>query len=70
MVFMKDYNLSQSDLVVKLGCTPEEVGQILEGHRGITASFATQLEVLFGISAEAWMRMQAEYDSNSNTDIQ
>ena len=61
-VFMKDHELNQSQLAEKLGCAPNKINEIVNGKRGITPSFALQLEELFGMSANIWCRMQSEFD--------
>ena len=36
--------------------------EICNNKRGISADFALQLEKVFGISAEMWVTMQAEWE--------
>src|ERR1700730_12078012 len=37
-------------------------GQICAGRRAITADTALRLERLFGVEAQTWMNLQAQYD--------
>ena len=62
VVFMADHNLNQTDLAKKLKCAPNKISEIVNGKRGISTDFALQLEELFGMDANVWIRMQGEYD--------
>jgi antitoxin HigA-1 len=61
-IYMSEMNLNQSELAQRCGCSPRKINEIVNGKRGISASFAIILEKALGTSAEMWVRMQAEYD--------
>lgn len=55
-------NTTQKDLAGYLDVTPSYLSEVINGKRGINASLAIGLEEVFGISAEYWLRFQAQYD--------
>ncbi len=61
-VYMKEMNLSQSDLARKLKSSPRKINEIVNQKRGVSAELALQFEEVLGTSASMWVRMQAEYD--------
>jgi len=61
-VYMSEMNLNQTTLAARCQCAPRKINEIVNGKRGISASFAITLESVIGTSAEMWVRMQADYD--------
>lgn len=61
-VYMNEMGLNQSELARMCGCSPRKINEIINGKRGISASFAIVLEQVLGTTAEMWVRTQAEYD--------
>ena len=61
-VYMSEMELNQSELARMCGCSPRKINEIINGKRGISASFAIVLEQVLGTTAEMWVRIQAEYD--------
>jgi addiction module HigA family antidote len=61
-VYMNEMGLNQSELARLCECSPRKINEIINGKRGISASFAIVLEEVLGTTAEMWVRMQAEYD--------
>ncbi|MDY9917952.1 HTH-type transcriptional regulator / antitoxin HigA [Porphyromonadaceae bacterium NLAE-zl-C104] len=55
-------NTTQKELASSLGITPSYLSEVINGKRAINASLAIGLEEVFGISAEYWLRFQAQYD--------
>lgn len=53
---------TQKDLAGYLGITPSYLSEVINAKRAINASLAIGLEEVFGISAEYWLRFQAQYD--------
>ena len=51
-----------TDAARQLGITRAALSRILNGHAAISADMALRLQDWLGISAEAWLRMQASYD--------
>jgi HTH-type transcriptional regulator/antitoxin HigA len=55
-------NTTQKELAGYLSVTPSYLSEVINGKRAINASLAIGLEEIFGISAEYWLRFQAQYD--------
>jgi addiction module HigA family antidote len=55
-------NTTQKELASYLSVTPSYLSEVINGKRAINASLAIGLEEIFGISAEYWLRFQAQYD--------
>lgn len=53
---------TQKKLAASLGVTPSYLSEVINGKRAVNASLAIGLEEVFGISAEYWLRFQAQYD--------
>ena len=66
--FMKPLGLSQTRLGRDLGVSPRRINEIVHGKRGITADTALRLSRYFGMSAEFWLGLQADYDLDLATD--
>lgn len=45
-----------------MGINPSYLSEIINGKRAINASLAIELEAVFSIPAEYWLRFQAQYD--------
>lgn len=61
-VYMSEVGLNQSQLARLCKCSPRKINEIINGKRGVSASFAIVLESVLGTTAELWVRMQAEHD--------
>ncbi len=62
VMILEERGLTQKWLAGKIGCAERKISEICNGKRGISASFAIELEMVFGISAEFWVTMQARWD--------
>lgn len=60
--FIKPLNLSQNRLAIEIGVDARRVNEIVLGARSITADTALRLARYFGVSAQFWLGLQAEYD--------
>ena len=60
--FLKEINLSQTRLAIRIGVPPRRINEIVLGKRGITADTALRLSRFFGNSAEFWLGLQMDYD--------
>ncbi len=60
--FIKPMNLSQNRLAIEIGVDARRVNEIVLGARSITADTALRLGRYFGVSAQFWLGLQAEYD--------
>lgn len=59
---LKARGLTQLACAVMIGRSPQVVNLIIKGKKNITADTALDLEQGLGISAEFWVRVQAEHD--------
>jgi antitoxin HigA-1 len=60
--FLKPTGLSQNRLALEIGVPPRRINEIVLGKRGVSADTALRLARYFGMSAQFWMGLQAEYD--------
>lgn len=60
--FMKPLGLSINRLARDLDVPPGRVSAIVNGKRAISADTALRLSQYFGVSAELWVGLQADYD--------
>jgi addiction module HigA family antidote len=60
--FLKPMGISQNRLALNIGVPARRINEIVLGKRGITADTALRLAKFFGISAEFWLGLQAQYD--------
>lgn len=60
--FLDEYGMSQNQLAIATGMTPQRVGQIVLGKRSVTADAALRLACFFDTSPEFWLNLQAQYD--------
>jgi antitoxin HigA-1 len=62
VMILDERGLTQKWLAEEIGCAERKISEICNSKRGISASFAIELEKVFGISAEFWVTMQAKWD--------
>ena len=60
--FMKPLGVSINALAREIAVPPNRVSDIVNGKRSITADTALRLGKYFGVSAEVWLGLQADYD--------
>ena len=60
--FMAPMNVSINRLARDIAVPPGRISEIVNGRRGISADTALRLSRFFGVSAELWLGLQAEYD--------
>jgi antitoxin HigA-1 len=60
--FLKPMNLSQNRLALNIGVPARRINEIVLGKRSISADTALRLARYFGISAEFWLGLQAQFD--------
>ncbi len=60
--FLKEMNLSQTRLSIRIGLPPRRINEIVLGKRSITADTALRLSRFFGNSAEFWLGLQMDYN--------
>ncbi len=60
--FLAEYGLSQSQLAMAVGISPNRLTEIIRNRRRITADTPLRLGLYFGNSPEFWMNLQSHYD--------
>lgn len=60
--FMKPLAVSINALAREIAVPPNRISDIVNGKRSITADTALRLGKYFGVSAEIWLGLQADYD--------
>ena len=60
--FLKPMGISQNQLARDLDVTVSRIAGIVAGERAITADTALRLGSYFGMTAEFWVNLQANYD--------
>ena len=60
--FMKPMDISINRLAREIGVPPGRISAIVNGKRAITADTALRLGKYFGVSAELWLGLQADFD--------
>jgi antitoxin HigA-1 len=60
--FLKPLGLKQNEVARELGISANRLNEIVLGKRGITADTALRLEDRFGMRAQFWMHLQADWD--------
>ena len=60
--FLKPLELTQYRLAKEIGVSPQPIGEIVAGRRGIPADTDFRLFRFFGLSDGWWLRLQADYD--------
>lgn len=59
---MNAHGLNKIADIEKYGISPRYIGEVIVGHKPITAQVAVILEREWNISAEYWLNMQLAYD--------
>ncbi|MEM1096008.1 MAG: HigA family addiction module antitoxin [Bacteroidota bacterium] len=60
--FLKPMALTQRELAKGIRVSYQRVNELVNGHRGITASTALRLGRYFGVSAGYWMNLQLRWE--------
>jgi addiction module HigA family antidote len=66
--FLKPMNMSQNRLALNIGVPARRINEIVLEKRRITADTALRLAKFFGMSAEFWLGLQAQYDLDVTAD--
>jgi addiction module HigA family antidote len=66
--FLKPMGLSQNRLALNIGVPARRINEIVLEKRRITADTALRLAKFFGMSAEFWLGLQAQYDLDITAD--
>jgi addiction module HigA family antidote len=66
--FMRPLGISANALALALRVPVTRISEIVNERRSITADTALRLARYFGMSAEFWMRLQAQYELENAQD--
>ncbi len=66
--FLKPMSLSQNRLALAIVVHARRVNEIVLGKRSVTADTALRLSRYFGMSAQFWLGLQADYDLDVTLD--
>jgi len=61
-VCIEPLNLTVTDAARALGISRKTLSSILNGRAGVSPEMALRLSRVFGRSAEAWLRLQQQFD--------
>jgi antitoxin HigA-1 len=59
---IEELSLSVADAAKGLGVTRQQLYKVIKGESAVTPEMAVRLEKAFGGSADAWLRMQMNFD--------
>ena len=59
--WIDERGLSQQHVADRMGCSREQVTEIIDGRAAVTNDMAIRLERVVGIPADAWLRYEAAY---------
>ena len=60
--FLKPMGITAYRLAKETAISPQHIGRIINGTRGISGDVALRFARFFGTSAQVWMGLQAQYD--------
>lgn len=59
---LEERNMTQVKLAERIGVSPSLLNKVVNGKRGINTELALLLEAALGISADMWLKLQADYN--------
>lgn len=59
---LKERHLTQAKLAEQIGVSPSLLNEVVNGKRGVNTELALLLEAALGISADMWLKLQADYN--------
>ena len=54
--------MTQAKLAEQIGVSPSLLNEVVNGKRGVNTELALLLEAALGISADMWLKLQADYN--------
>ncbi|MEV4833518.1 HigA family addiction module antitoxin [Nonomuraea sp. NPDC049486] len=61
--FLDDLGMSQRELAARLGLSPKHVNRLIQGLVPLSSDVAQRLELVTGMPARLWNRLEADYQS-------
>ena len=62
---LEERAITPSAFALQIGTYPNVIGDLIKGKRHMSAALALKLEEALGVPAGFWMRMQANYELNT-----
>jgi HTH-type transcriptional regulator/antitoxin HigA len=59
---LESNGLTQAEFAAQIGRPAQMVSEVITGKKSITPETALDFELVLGISADFWVRVQADYD--------
>lgn len=59
---LEERNLTQAKLAEQIGVSPSLLNEVINGKRGVNTELALLLDAALGISADIWIKLQADYN--------
>lgn len=61
--FLEPLGITQYRLAKAIGVSQRRIGEIVTGHRAVTADTGLRLSRYFGVSDKFWIGLQADFDA-------
>ncbi|PII20408.1 addiction module antidote protein, HigA family [Stenotrophomonas sp. LMG 10879] len=61
--FLEPLGITQHRLAKAIGVSQRRIGEIVTGHRAVTAATGLRLSRHFGVSDMFWIGLQADFDA-------
>lgn len=61
--FLEPLGITQYRLAKAIGVSQRRIGEIVTGHRAVTADTGLRLSRYFGVSDKFWIGLQADFDT-------
>ena len=59
---LEEFGLSPTEFARQIDVPPNRIGQIIAGKRSVSADTALRLGHWFGVEAQFWVNLQAQFD--------
>lgn len=59
---INDLEMSQEEFALRLGVTPKNLSDLVNGKASISKNIAKKLSLMLGTSADVWLELQKKYD--------
>jgi HTH-type transcriptional regulator / antitoxin HigA len=60
---LEERSMTQAELADRMECSQKTIDEVIKGRMPITSEMALQIENIFEIPADYWMRHEAEYQA-------
>jgi addiction module HigA family antidote len=60
---LQERSMTQAELADRMGCSQKTIDEVIKGKMPITSEMALQIENIFEIPVDYWLRHDAEYQA-------